>query len=285
MRAELLSPLELDFLWESFGGGELPYPLEVRSHGTTVDEREQLRRQTFAALVQRGVADGRGRPEPHVEHFFEVLAGSDVSLDSVHITASDARPLLAVAAALGGQGVLAVRDERGFHLHPAPADGLASAIISLLPPAQRGGEKSITVPLEQLLTSTGADFIQRRGPRDRVAARSDSVEGGGGRRAGSSGRISADEDRKALARLQAQPRLRGGQIGANARSPMGSKARPPVLSWFDTDAGRYFTQASRGHDGRDWITIAPADVPSLRQRLGEMLSGAASTTVAPGGAW
>jgi hypothetical protein len=32
-----------------------------------------------------------------------------------------------------------------------------------------------------------------------------------------------------------------------------------VLSWFDTESGRYFTQASRGRDGRDWITIAPAD--------------------------
>ena len=266
MRAELLSPLELDFLWESFGGGELPYPLEVRSHGTTMDERDRLRRQTLAALAQRGVADGRGRPEPHVEHFFEVLTGAEVSLDSVHLLAPNAHPLLAVAASLGGQGVLAVRDERGFHLHPAPVDGLASAIISLLPPAPRGAEKSITVPLEQLLTGTGADFLQRRvGTGD--------------------GRLSADEDRKALARLQAQPRLRGGQIGANARNRMGGKTRPPVLSWFDTDAGRYFTQASRGHDGRDWITIAPADVPSLRQRLGEMLSGATTTSMAPGGAW
>ena len=281
MRAELLSPLELDFLWESFGGGVLPYPLEVRSHGATMDERDQLRRQTLAALAQRGVADGRGRPEPHVEHFFEVLAGSEVSLDSVHLTAPNTPPLLGVAASLGGQGVLAVRDERGFHLHPALADGLASAIISLLPPAPRGTEKSITVPLEQLLGSTGADFLQRRGPEG-TAARDAAVDGGVGR---GTGRNSADDDRKALARLQAQPRLRGGQIGANARNRLGGKVRPPVLSWFDTETGRYFTQASRGHDGRDWITIAPADVPSLRHRLGEMLSGAASMSMAPGGAW
>ncbi|GAB3005995.1 ESX secretion-associated protein EspG [Amycolatopsis acidiphila] len=265
-RAELLTPLELDFLWESFGAGELPYPLEFRSHGATLDERADLRRQTMAELARRGVANGRGRPEPHVENFFEMLASSDVSLDSVHLAAPNARPLLAVAAGLGGEGVLAVQDERGFHFHPAPADGLASAIVSLLPPAPRGAEKSITVPLEQLLTGTGADFLQRRVPD-------------------ASGRVSADEDRKALARLQAQPRLRGGQIGANARGRLSGKVRTPVLSWFDTDSGRYFTQASRGHDGRDWITIAPADAASLRQRLNEMLSGAASTTMAPGGAW
>ncbi|GAA5164782.1 MULTISPECIES: ESX secretion-associated protein EspG [Amycolatopsis] len=282
-RAELLTPLELDFLWESFGGGELPYPLEFRSHGATMDERAHLRRQALTELARRGVADGRGRPEPHVENYFEVLASAEVSLDSVHLPAPNARPLLAVAAALGGQGVLAVQDERGFHFHPAPADGLASAIVSLLPAAPRGTEKSITVPLEQLMTDTGADFLQRRVADPGSTAARSATTGGGGRATG--GRVSADEDRKALARLQAQPRLRGGQIGANARGRVSGKVRTPVLSWFDTDSGRYFTQASRGHDGRDWITIAPADAPSLRHRLNEMLSGAASTTMAPGGAW
>lgn len=265
-RAELLTPQELDFLWESFGGGELPYPLEIRSHGETTAERGHLRRQTLTELARRGVTDDRGRPEPHVENYFEVLVASELSLDSVHLPAPNARPLLAVAAALGGQGVLAVQDERGTHLHPTPADGLASAIVSLLPAAPRGAEKSITVPLEQLLTGTGADFLQRRVPD-------------------TSGRISADEDRKALARLQAQQRLRGGQIGANARGGVGGKVRTPVLSWFDTESGRYFTQATRGHDGRDWITVAPADAASLRHRLNEMLSSAANTSMAPGGAW
>jgi len=264
VRAELLTPLELDFLWESFGAGELPYPLEVRSHGVTMDERAALRRQTLDRLAPRGVVEG-SRPAPHIEEFFEVLSGAETSLDTVHITAPDSRPLLAVAAALAGRGLLAVHDERGFHFQPIPPDGLASAIVSLLPPARRGDEKSITVPLEQLLTATGADFLQRRTP-------------GGAR-------TSADDDRKALARLQAQPRLRGGQIGANARLRGGGKSRPPVLSWFDTDGGRYFTQASRGHDGRDWITIAPADAATLRHRLGEMLANAAGVNLTPGGAW
>ncbi|HET6500936.1 MAG TPA: ESX secretion-associated protein EspG [Amycolatopsis sp.] len=266
-RAELFTPLELDFLWESFGAGELPYPLQQRSHGRTLDERAHLRGQVYAGLAQRGVTDDRGRPEPHVEEFFEVLTGAQVSLDSVHIAAPEARPLLAVASTFGASGLLTVQDERGFHFHPIPPDGLASAIVSLLPGAARGSEKSITVPLDQLVSSSGADFLQRRAP---------GIPGGRG---------PGDDDRKALARLQAQPRLRGGQIGANARNRMGSKSRAPVLSWFDTDAGRYFTQGSRGQDGRDWITIAPADAATLRYRLGEMLAGAADTTMAPGGAW
>ncbi|SFP54200.1 EspG family protein [Amycolatopsis arida] len=261
MAAEFLTPLELDFLWESLDLGEPPYPFSVRSHGRTMDERAQLRRQVLAELGRRGLADAGGRAEPRLEDRLGLLARPDLSLDSVHITAPDAEPLLAVAAAVGGQGLLAVQDGRGLHLRDVPADGLASAIVGLLPAAPRGTEKSITVPLEQLMSGSGADFLQRRGTAD--------------------GRASADEDRKALARLHAQPRLRGGQIGANARGRTGGRSRSPVLSWFDTDAGRYFTQATRGRDGRDWITIAPADAPTLRHRLGEMLATAARATAAP----
>ncbi|GHG37967.1 MULTISPECIES: ESX secretion-associated protein EspG [Amycolatopsis] len=252
--AELLTPVEVDFLWESAGLGELPYPLRIRSHGATVDERAMLRRRTLEGLTARGLADGRGRPEPHVEDYFGVLAAPELSLDAVQLIAPDAQPLLAVAGVLGGQGLLAVQDTRGLHLQPCPPDGLPSAIVSLLPGAPRGSEKSITVPRDEL---TG-DFRQRAGNGDE--------------------RASADEDRKALARLTAQPRLRGGQIGANSRSRLGARTRTPVLAWFDTATGRYFTQATRGRDGRDWITIAPADAATLRHRLGEMLAGAATTS-------
>ncbi|MEU4672466.1 ESX secretion-associated protein EspG [Amycolatopsis sp. NPDC023774] len=256
--AELLTPLEVDFLWESAALGELPYPLRIRSHGATVDERDALRVRTLGGLAQRGLADGRGRPAPHVEEYFGILAAPDTSLDTVQLLDPNADPLLAVAGVVGEQGLLAVQDQRGLHLQPCPADGLATAIVSLLPGAPRGTEKSITVPLEQLVGSSGVDFMQRRG--NQVDA---------------SGRASVDEDRKALARLHAQPRLRGGQIGANARNRLGGRSRSPVLSWFDTETGRYFTQATRGREGRDWITIAPADAATLRHRLGEMMAGAA----------
>ncbi|MCP2251847.1 EspG family protein [Prauserella aidingensis] len=255
--AERLTPLEFDFLWESFGAGELPYPLEVRSHGETLEQRAALRAQTLAQLAARGLVDESGRPSPLIEDWFGCLATAQVSLDSVQVDAPDDEPHLAVAAALGPQGVLLISDSGGYVLDRVPPDGLASAVVGLLPAERRGEEKSITVPLEQLLSGSGVDFLQRRGP------------------AGPDGKGEPDDDRKALARLNAQPRLRGGQIGANARNASGGRTRMPVLSWFDTESGRYFTQASRGRDGRDWITIAPADAPTLRHRLSEMLAGAA----------
>lgn len=257
---ELFTAVELDFLWENANAGELPYPLRLRSHGATVGERGALRQETLRALNQRGLVDDRGRPEPHVEDFFGILAKPDLSLDCVQLNNPHTEPLLAVASLLGGQGLLTVQDQRGFHFHPIAPDGLASAIVSLLPPGSRGTEKSITLPLDGLVGASGADFLQRRQPQI-------------------DGRVTSDEDRKALSRLQAQPRLRGGQFGANARSRAGTRSRSSVLSWFDTQSGRYFTQATRGSDGRDWITIAPADPATLRQRLTELLGKIADTAI------
>ncbi|MQA62717.1 MAG: ESX secretion-associated protein EspG [Actinophytocola sp.] len=247
---EPLSPIEFDFLWESCGAGEVPYPLELHSHGETVDERASLRRQTMAALAERGVVDAQGKPGRRLVDQFGVLAAAEFSVDSVHVNETDTKAVLAVAAAMDGIGLLAVQDGDGLWLNDVPSDGLVSSIVGLLPAAPRGKERSITVPVDQLMAGPGADFMQRK-------------DGTG-----------SDEERKALARLHAQPRLRGGQIAANVRSVLGGRSRSPVLSWFDTESGRYFTRASTGTDGRMWITIAPADAAALRQRVTEMLTWA-----------
>ncbi|MGH3949126.1 MAG: ESX secretion-associated protein EspG [Pseudonocardiaceae bacterium] len=253
--AEPLTPIEFDFLWESLGAGEVPYPLELRSHGVTMAERAGLRARTLADLARRGLVDERGRPHHQLADHFGVLATAEVSVDSVHIEEPNAPAVLGVAGAFDGRGLLAVQDSRGVVLRAVPADGLAGEIVALFPPAPRGRERSITVPLGQLMAGPGADFLQRR-----------AVDPG-------NGRVGADEDRQALARLHAQPRLRGGQIGANVRSQLGGRSRSVVLSWFDTESGRYLTQVSRGADGREWITIAPADAATLRHRIGEMVLG------------
>jgi hypothetical protein len=79
-------------------------------------------------------------------------------------------------------------------------------------------------------------------------------------------------DRQVLKALSEQPKLRAGQLAVNTRNPMGGRKRSPVVSWFDTETGRYLTYTKKGQDGTDWVTIAPADAATLRHHLGELLT-------------
>ncbi len=224
-----LSPLTLDFLWESLDAGELPYPLAVPSHGVTADERRALRRQVFGELRERDLPGGR------VADWLSLLARADRSVDSV-FREGGGPAVAALAVAAGSRALLATQTPDGVWLRPIDAASLASSVVGLLPAVARGTEPSVTVAAEDL-------------PEGRSPA-----------------------DRRVLARFAAQPHHRAGQLAVNARGPAG-RARSPVLSWFDTGTGRYLTYAKRGPDGHEWITMAPADAPTLRHRLGELLAG------------
>jgi len=221
-----LTPLTLDFLWESLDAGEPPYPIEVRSHGTTMDERGELRQQVSGEL--RGLDD-------RVQDWLALLARAERSIDSVY-QESPEPPASAIAVAAGSRALLATQTAEGLWLRPIDTAALASAVVDLLPPAPRGTEPSISVAAEDL-------------PHGRTHA-----------------------DRQVLARFAAQRNRRAGQLAVNARKPMGGRTRSPVLSWFDTETGRYLTYAKRGADGREWLTIAPADAPTLRHRLTELMA-------------
>jgi hypothetical protein len=86
------------------------------------------------------------------------------------------------------------------------------------------------------------------------------------------------DPRDAYARLAGQPRLRGGQLAANSRSSLGGRQRSPVIAWFDTATGRYLSLTRAGTDGREWVTISPADARTLRTRLGELVAQVAGNT-------
>jgi len=239
-REWLISPIALDFLWEALAAGEPPYPIEVQSHGSTVDSRRMLRQRVREDMVAKGLLTPAGRIEPQLEDWLLAVANADLSIDSVFLPELDAEPVLALAAAGRGSAVLAIQQKNGLLLRPIPRDGLVSAIVGMLPPARRGTETSISLPANELAAVGG--------------------------RGGGAGRASDQETRKALAKLTGMPNKRGGQIGVNSRTEMRGRRRSAVLSWFDNDGGRYLTQSRS-----DWVTIAPADAATLRHRIGEMV--------------
>ncbi|MFC7612548.1 ESX secretion-associated protein EspG [Actinokineospora soli] len=242
--AETLDQLALDFLWEAMGAGELPYPLQVRSHGETVDERAHLRARMHAELAARGLIDRYGRVEPHVEDWLGVLARPDLAIDALFMPELPGRAVAVFAAAAGSTGVVASQSGDDLHLRRVRGDSLVTEVIAMLPPAPRGQQPSISLP---------ADEFAAIGPR--------AVRGG-----------DESDPRVAAARLVSAPNVRGGQFGVTARDRSGARTRGPVLSWFDKPEGRYLASASRGRDGREWITVAPADVQTMRHRLGQLVA-------------
>ncbi|GAA3556766.1 ESX secretion-associated protein EspG [Amycolatopsis ultiminotia] len=271
MHQEFFSPLAFDFLWESMELGELPYPLRIRSHGDTQDERVSLRHRVDAELSARGLRDSRGRAEPQLDDWLTLLARAPMSIDGLHIPQFEAHPIALLAAGDERTGVLAIQDADGIWLRETPPDGLVSTVVSLLPAGNRGTEASVTLPLEE---------AQHTRPiRVPVAAGGGEPEDKGRRprRQSLSERATVDP-RETYGLIAGQPRLRGGQLAANSRTSLGARQRSRVLGWFDTATGRYLSLSRPGTDGREWVTVAPADPKTLRTRLGEMVSSVADST-------
>lgn len=276
---EFFTPLTFDFLWEAMGIGELPYPLQVRSHGATEDERVALRNRVNNELKARRIRDEFGRLEPHVGEWLTLLARPTVSVDALHIPDYQAPPVGVLAASDGKSGVLAIQDADGIWIRPTVADGLASAVVDLLPAGKRGTEASLTLPLPEALSIAPVRQSVSVGAPNAEDAKPDKGKRGQPKpsRTPLSEKAAADP-RQAYAQLAGQPRLRGGQLAANSRSPLGARQRSPVLAWFDTATGRYLSLTRAGTDGREWVTISPADAKTLRGRLGEFVAQVAGNT-------
>ncbi|MGW4060271.1 ESX secretion-associated protein EspG [Amycolatopsis sp. NPDC004747] len=274
MMQEFFSPMAFDFLWESARVGELPYPLIVRSHGATENERVSLRHRIDVELKARGIREPRGRLAPPIEDALHLLAFAPLTIDALHIPQFEAPTVGVIAAADETKGVLAIQNADGIWLRDVPPDGLVSAVVGVLPAGPRGSEASVTLPLDDALrtapirvpvplpSSPGEEEDKRRGKARRVPL---------------SERLAADP-REAYGRIAGQPRLRGGQLAANSRSQVGAKQRSRVLAWFDTATGRYLSLSRAGTDGREWVTVAPADSKTLRTRLGEMVNSVSDST-------
>lgn len=272
--AQFLSPMVFDFLWKELGLGEYPYPIDVPSHGATMDERGLLRRRTFAELAAQGLKDSHGRLDPRIENGLKLLASGALTVDAVQIPEFEAPSVGALAAADGAEAVVAVQDAHGIWLKSVFPDAIASEIVTLLPPCRRGTARSITLSRDAALRTAPARVrvpTGGAGEADEMPTPSFGFRRPVRTRTPLSERTAGDP-REDYARLLGQPRLRGGQLAANSRDEAGMRRRSPVLAWFDTASGRYLSLARTGPDGHEWVTISPADSKTLRSRLAEMIA-------------
>lgn len=279
-----LAPVEFDFLWEQLRLGEQPYPLRVPSHGKSMDERASLRHQVERQFKATGLKNNHGVLDPQLDGWLRMLAMPRSSVDASHIPEFRAHPVAALAASDGNTAVLAVQDQHGISLRPIFPEALASEVVGLLPPCQRGTARSITLGLDEALNTQPA-LVKVTGqkepgapedaapeppkPRFGLRKQQPELEPEAPRRR-SLADSTAGNPREDYALLIAQPRLRGGQLACNARDEAGRKFRSPALAWFDTVTGRYLSLARTGPDGHEWVTVSAADAKTLRTRLTEM---------------
>src|SRR5262245_22490379 len=104
-----LSLPAVDVLWEDLKLGGIPFPLEVRSHGDTAEERDRIKAAVYSQLERRELA-ANGEATSELAGVLRLLAAPKISIDLVALKEiSDQQPIRAVVAASGKRAVLAVQ--------------------------------------------------------------------------------------------------------------------------------------------------------------------------------
>ncbi|MFE2753083.1 ESX secretion-associated protein EspG [Actinosynnema sp. NPDC059335] len=242
--AVVLSHLEFDLLWEDLGDGRPPYPLEVPSHGGTMDDRDALGAEVLRTLTEAGLADGVD-VSPELEDLFTLLAHGEVSVDALVFRP---HPWRVLATARGRHGVLAVLNDREVALEPVT--DLTSAVTRVIGDAPAGPGEQVRLPRPAFTAAVDA-YAQGGHPAlERALAR-----------AGITGRAT-----RSITTLVDSPRRSTGQLAVT-----GPAGRSRVLSWTETAAGRYALTTEETAD-TEWVHLSPADTPWLTRHLTTLLS-------------
>jgi hypothetical protein len=245
-----ISALEFDVLWEHHHGPDdgMPLVLKVPSPGRTDDERKRIVHEVWAGLARRGLGTPVD-PHPVLTHLLSLLRRPDREIDGRLWAGGELRLL---AAATGEEAVLATLSNGWLRLRPADATGLPRFALSVLPPAPAGPGQSITLPT--------ADFEAAAREARKQEELASALRGRGLR----------GSDAETLTKMIGDI-VNRGQYGTATRDRWGRRVRAPrVISFFDTEAGRYL-QVRRTEDGADpWTTISPADHRRMLQHLTEL---------------
>jgi hypothetical protein len=244
-RGFVLSHLEFDLIWEDLDLGKPPYPLDVPSHGATMAERDDLADTVFAELAQHGLMVD-DEIHPSLREPLELLARNTVSIDALVL---GDEPMRLLAAADQEHAALAVLDSRELAIEPVRPDGLVGAVLVVLGDVPAGPGEPVSLPREAF--ATAMDAFARNGYPAFERALTE---------AGVTGRAM-----RPLATLVDAHRTAAGQLAVNAAG-----TRSPVLTWFDTSAGRYVATTDGAGDQR-FTTIIPADHAWLARRVNAMI--------------
>jgi hypothetical protein len=245
-----LTALEFDVLWEHLDLGDMPLVLKVPSPGRTNTERAQLVDRVWQSLAAKGLG-GPLALDGQLSALLRLIARPARELDGRLWLGRSVRLM---AAADSESGVLAVQEGDQLILRTADGLGLPRHALSVLPPAVAGPGHSVTLPSKEF----EAAAREATAPKEFEAAL---------RRRGL-----RDADAEALRKMIGDVHQQG-QYGGAARDKWGRRVRTSrVISFFDTDGGRYLQVRREPPGGEAWTTISPADHRRLLHHLTELHS-------------
>jgi len=245
-----LSALEFDVLWEHLGLGDMPLVVKVPSPGKTHEERALLEARVWADLESRGL--GRAiDPDPDIERILGILAKPSREVDVRAFVGRDIRLLAASADDLAAVAELSADT---VTLRATMVSSLPSAALSVLPYAPAGPGRSVTLP------TTEFEAAARNAGRARDGFGAALLE-----------TTLRPDDAEVLVEM-IKDVAHTGNFGAAARDRLGRRRRAErVVSFFDTEDGRYVQTRRPADDGTMWTTISPADMRKLTHHVSELL--------------
>jgi hypothetical protein len=224
------------------------YPFQIPSFGEFAEDRMRLADAIKADLINRGLASNQDLV-PEVADAIRLLADYQVAV-AVMGEVDGGKKIYARGAATGRRGMVVIQEENILKFEMVRPEGLARAIVGLLPNAKAGPGQSVTITQPKAHPKPKEDDL---GFRTVVPPRTNSAA-----------QLRGAEE------IMRRKRVGSGHFAVTGRDRNGKIAQAPGLGWIDTDAGRYLVQAHASEDV-DGGTYFPADNARIAHQLNELL--------------
>lgn len=253
----LLPPLWFDLCWEIAGFDEYPFPIAVRSHGDTLEERAVLKQRAVPEMQSAGLLAG-GSLTPSFMRVLSQIAKPGLWIEGLWMPDdTNPSPVRLLSVVYERESILLVQQPGESEAHGGDLqisvlrDPISGAAVQGMPPAPPGDRPRMAVPLSALKPkepSPNADF-------ENFNVMQPSARG--------------QDPVKPLRELLTSPHYREGQFTANLRDRMGKTHRSSVLTWFDAfePDGRYGMSQQAGRGTEPQLVVAPLGPADIRGAL------------------